>query len=468
MKIHTLLWREIAHRKLNFAIGLLAVAVAAAGSVGVVALLGAYQTQTSIQLADQESQLKRQMETFQAGQAVQVAQAKKTHEQAVRKLDDEIRKITKDLGFNIFILPAEQNLTEFYAANFAEKTMPEEYVHKLAKKGDMFTIRHLRPALIRKVEWPEKNRSLLLMGVADVVPQAHLDPQKPLGDSVPVGAIFVGDTLARELNLKPKDEVTLRGKNFRVDKVYPAQGNKDDITAWINLKTIQEMLDMTGRINMIQGLECNCATVDRLAEIQKDISSVLGDKVQVIEVSGQAIARAKARNQVESQGQARLKSIIKQGDDDLKKIQVEGITTMKRIREDATATLGRLQAMTAIVLPLMIVVACVMVGLLALINVRERRVEIGILRALGTRSRQIFALFVARSALVGLAGAALGYGIGVLSAAAWAGSRTDHSLLVPEMLVGLLLVGPLLAVLAGWLPAMLAANEDPAIVLRDN
>jgi ABC-type lipoprotein release transport system permease subunit len=306
------------------------------------------------------------------------------------------------------------------------------------------------------------------MGVADVVPQAHLDPQKPLGDSVPVGSIFIGNSLATELSLKVKDEVTLRGQKFRVDKVYPAQGNKDDITAWINLKTIQEMLDMTGRINMIQGLECNCATVDRLAEIQKEISSVLGDKVQVIEISGQAIARAKARNQVEAQGKARLAKMTEQGNQNLEKIRVEGMTTMKRIRSDATATLGRLQAMTAIVLPLMIVVACVMVGLLALINVRERRVEIGILRALGTRSRQIFALFVARSALVGLLGAALGYGIGVLAATAWAGSRTDHSLLVPEMLVGLLLVGPLLAVLAGWLPAMLAANEDPAVVLREN
>jgi len=467
VKIHTLLWREIAHRKLNFAIGLLAVAVAAAGSVGVVTLLRAYQTQTAAQLEQQQVQLKEQIESFQAGHASRIAESQKAHREAVAKLDNEIRKITKDLGFNIFILPAEQNLSEFYAADFAAKTMPEEYVHKLAQKSDLFTIRHLRPALIRKVDWTEKNRPLLLMGVSDVVPQAHLNPQKPLGDSVPAGTIFVGNTLAKELGLKVDDETTIRGRKFRVGKVYAAQGNKDDITAWVNLKTIQEMLNMPGQINMIQGLECNCATIDRLAEIQKDISSVLGDKVQVIEVATQAIARAKARNQVEEQGQARLAIIKKQGETDLQKIQAEGTATITRIRDDGAATLGRLQALSAIVLPLMIVVACVMVGLLALINVRERRVEIGILRALGTRSKQIFTLFVARSALVGLAGAAVGYALGVLAVAAWAGSQ-NAPLWLPEMMLGLVVVGPLLAVLAGWLPAMWAANEDPAVVLRDN
>ena len=187
--------------------------------------------------------------------------------------------------------------------------------------------------------------------------------------------------------------------------------------------------------------------------------------------SGARSSRAKARNEVEKQGQARLASIRKQGEDDLHKIRAEGITTIKRIREDATATLGRLQSMLTIVLPLMIMVACVIVGLLALINVRERRTEIGILRALGTRSQQIFTLFVTRSALVGLVGAAVGYGIGILAALLWSsGAATGGAgtWLMPELLIGLLVAAPLLAVLAGWLPAMLAANEDPAIVLRDN
>jgi len=467
VKIHTLLWREIAHRKLNFAIGLLAVAVAAAGSVGVVTLLRAYQAQTAVQLQQQQVQLQEQIESFNAEHAARMEKSKKTHREAVAKLDNEIRKITKDLGFNIFILPAEQNLAEFYEADFAAKTMPEEYVQKLAQKRDLFTIRHLRPALVQKVDWPERNRSLLLMGVADVVPQAHLDPQKALGDSVPPGTIFVGQMLAKELSLKDQGEVTLRGQKFRVGKIYPQQGNKDDITAWINLKSMQEMLGMTGQINMIQGLECNCATIDRLAEIQKDISSVLGDKVQVIEIATEAIARAKARTEVETQGKARLAAIHQQANNERLKIRADGAATIARIRDDASATLGRLQALSAIVLPLMIVVACVMVGLLALINVRERRVEIGILRALGTRSKQIFTLFVARSALVGLAGAAVGYALGVLAVAAWAGAG-NAPLWVPEMLLGLVVVGPILAVLAGWLPAMWAANEDPAVVLRDN
>ena len=35
-------------------------------------------------------------------------------------LDDEIRKITKAMGFNINILPSQQNLADFHANDFAE------------------------------------------------------------------------------------------------------------------------------------------------------------------------------------------------------------------------------------------------------------------------------------------------------------------------------------------------------------
>ena len=346
MKIRSLVWNEMIHRKLNFAIALLAVAVAVACSVGVITLIGSYQLQT---------------------------------ESRVAALDDEIRKITKSMGFNITILPKDQNLADFHASDFAQKTMPYEYVQRLAESKEVVTIQHLRPALVQKIDWTEQNRQILLMGVSGVVPFQHRDPKKPLSQPVPKGTMNIGSVLARELELKEGDETSLIGQTFRLGKIYPQRGTKDDITVWVDLQAAQQMLNLDGRINMIQALECNCATIDRLAEIQSELAALLGDEVQVIELASKAIARAKARQQVKA---------------------------------DGLATISRLEQLASVLLPLTIVGAGLLVGLLALANVRERRAEIGILRAVGTRSRQILALFVSKAFIVGLLGACLGYGLG--------------------------------------------------------
>ena len=91
-----------------------------------------------------------------------------------------------------------------------------------------------------------------------------------------------------------------------VQKIYPPRGTKDDITVWIDLLLAQDILGLPGRINLIQALECNCASIDRLAEIQQEISQVLGADVQVIELATQAIARAQARETVRIEGEQTL------------------------------------------------------------------------------------------------------------------------------------------------------------------
>ena len=78
MKLTHLIWREIAHRKLNFGLMLAAVVVAVACSVGMCMLLRAHQL---------------------AAQAQVQTMAAET-EASVRQMDDQIRKITKGLGLS--------------------------------------------------------------------------------------------------------------------------------------------------------------------------------------------------------------------------------------------------------------------------------------------------------------------------------------------------------------------------------
>lgn len=407
MKIGSMVWKEMRHRPLNFLVAWLAIGVAVAYAISSVSLIQSHQRRT---------------------------------EQRVAELDDEIRKITVGLGFNINILPHDQNLADFHAQDFAEKTMPYEFVQKLATSPIIQSVRHLRPALIQKMEWPEFKRQVVVMGVTGVVPLTHAsNPKKPLAEAVPMGTMNIGAVLANELSLKKGQEVTFHGRPLRVNAIYSARGSKDDITIWTDLNVVQELANLPGRINLIQALECNCETVDRLAQIQQEVSQVLGTDVQVIELATQAIARAQAREQV----------------------RIEGEKTVTQMQSRAALQMG-----------LLTVAGALLVGMLALTNVRERRAEIGILRALGSSTATILRLFLTKAAILGVFGATAGLLAGWLVARYLEANLVDGGVVVegtplvsPALGASVLALTPLLTLLASWVPAMLAARQDPARVL---
>jgi putative ABC transport system permease protein len=112
------------------------------------------------------------------------------------------------------------------------------------------------------------------------------------------------------------------------------------------------------------------------------------------------------------------------------------------------------------------------------VTVAERRADIGILRALGATRRQIVVLFAAAAALLGLIGAILGVPLGILLAEVTFQqfrAELESMFLNPEVNpIHLSWVNAALAVLAGvttavfaaLVPAVQAANADPAHVVR--
>ena len=117
--------------------------------------------------------------------------------------------------------------------------------------------------------------------------------------------------------------------------------------------------------------------------------------------------------------------------------------------------------------PMALIGCMAWIGLSALANVRERRTEIGVLRALGVRSVQIFSVFLGKAALIGILGGIAGYAAGFLAAAAWREAGSVRSLVEPTLMTASIVLAPVLAVIAAWLPALLAARQDPAEVLRE-
>ncbi|SVC27748.1 uncharacterized protein METZ01_LOCUS280602, partial [marine metagenome] len=149
------------HRKLSFGLAVATIATSVAGLVAVVALLGAHDLRTS-------KMLTRMNEESSAMEA-KFAKEMKAYE-------DDVRKTMKGLGFNIFIFPEGQELSEVYAEGFASKTMPESYAGTLAE-SKIVTVNHLLPSLTRKLKWPERERTVILIGIRGEVPIAHRDPK---------------------------------------------------------------------------------------------------------------------------------------------------------------------------------------------------------------------------------------------------------------------------------------------------
>ncbi len=113
------------------------------------------------------------------------------------------------------------------------------------------------------------------------------------------------------------------------------------------------------------------------------------------------------------------------------------------------------------------------------VAVTERRSEIGILRALGATRGQIRQLFLAESAIAGLAGTAVGVGFGLVMARAMAGyisgllsevygiaQRADNIVMEPWLIGAAVAMGLITSLVAAVIPARSAAGVDPVKALQ--
>jgi ABC-type lipoprotein release transport system permease subunit len=423
MTIWRVIFREIVYRKTNFLLSALAVLVAVGSVVAAISLLDRYAIRSEQSAAEQQVELKKKMDG----------------------LEDDYRKIALGLGFNIVILPKDQNLADFYAEDFASKLMPENYAEKLVQ-AHVVSINHVLPILQQKLKWPERERTIQLVGTRGEIALLAKGRRTALLDPVEAGHVVVGYELHRSLKLAVGDKIALSNRPLTVSALQPPRGNQDDITLWINLREAQQILGKEGRINAIQALECNCAA-DRLGQVRDEIRGILPD-TQVIEFSSQALTRAEARNRAAT----------------------EAREAIQRAQESRSAAARQRERLFALLAPLVIGACAVWAGLLALGNVRSRIGEIGILRALGVSTRRILAILLIRAALIGLLGAAIGFAAGWLGSW-WGENRISagsplEALFDRRLLAMVLVLTPILSALISWLPAVWAAQLDPADSLK--
>lgn len=458
-----ILLAEIGYRKTHFVLSLTAVVVAVSLFVAGPLLVDAYQAQTRREVGRWQAQL-AQLETNveQLRGSIEAFEAKTKAEMAA--LEDETRRVMRDMGFNLLITHQETNMAEFWAEDFATRDMPEEYVQRLATDPRLTRVRHLVATLQAKVTW--EKRKVLLVGYLPETPQPHLSPKSPMGKVIEPGTVWLGHELG--VDHEVGDVVEVLGREFTVAHIQPEKGSKEDITIAMDLQDAQQLLDKLGRINQILALGCKCEG-EALPQIRQQLEAVLPE-TQIVEYKSIALARAEQRSLVAAKHQALLdemrRNLAVREETLAQRRQV--VADMERSREQV---LGIMQTLADTVTPLVILGCAVWVGLLALANVRQRQSEIGILRAIGKTSTMVAALFLGKAMLIGLLGAAIGIPLGYL-AASWLGTQafqfSEALIQTPVQLTIIALFGaPLLSALATYLPMLAAVHQDPAVVLRE-
>ena len=337
----------------------------------------------------------------------------------------EARRVSRDLGFNLRIVPLNTDPDRFFLEGYSDQTLPEEAVRQLASAaGTFLTFNHLTPALERRIRIQE--RDCLLTGLGHAVTGPG-DKKQPMGFHSPLGQAHVGFLLARHFNLKNGSSLRVLNRDLVVEKVLLEAGTDEDLRLYTSLADAQAILDLPGRISEIKAIDCLCLTADQdpLTQIRAALKKVLPE-ARVLQMRTLADARAKQRQSSEN--------------------------------------------VTAFAVPMALLAAALWVGTLSILNVRQRRSEIGLWRALGSDSGSIATLFLGKAALLGLIGGTVGYFVGTTVALQFgphlfpvtAASLQANFQLFPKAL----LLTSAFAALAAFLPAMIAVAQDPAGTLR--
>ncbi|HEX6416382.1 MAG TPA: FtsX-like permease family protein [Candidatus Saccharimonadales bacterium] len=179
---------------------------------------------------------------------------------------------------------------------------------------------------------------------------------------------MIGKKLAEKNSLEVGDTFTAYGKTFTVKAIFETSNMFQDSGIVVPLKTLQTATEQEGAVTAVQ---VTVDSADNVASTVAALKTTLGDKADITSQEEQAEA---------------------------------ALEPLQSIASLATAgVIGASIAATAIIFLAMIMI------------VRERRREIGVIKAIGGSNQKVISQFIAEGVTLTLIGSIIGLGIGVLA-----------------------------------------------------
>jgi putative ABC transport system permease protein len=370
--------------------------------------------------------------------------------QSVTAVSERAVQIKLDnLGSNILVLPQAASVDDYYTADIDAPTFPEDYVERVATSM-LPGVDNLSPKLTRRVKIA--GVSVILTGILpanelaskpiwqsaglageELALACGTDPdvrkgpsyadeklQRKAVDSLAPAEVLVGSVAAERLGLAEGGVVRIEGREFQAARVLPTTGTIDDDRIYAHLHVVQDLLGTGRQVSAIEIMGCCSAISDGL----------LG----------------------------KLRNILPD----------TRITTIGQIVGTQIET-NRLMARISIVLLVLIaMIGSISIGNYMWANVEERKREIGTFLALGAGRGNVYRLFFAKAAVLGLVGGLGGYILGTASAMVLGPELAGLAVQpVPIHFVWSLLVAVAIALAGGLYPTFRATRLDPASILQE-
>ena len=243
-------------------------------------------------------------------------------------------------------------------------------------------------------------------------------------------SVVVGSGIADSFGLRPGDELTIRGEAFPVIAVLEPTGNNDDASIYLPLAVVQEIYEVGEYISYIAAKVADITRMDAYVAAILDVANV-------------------------------------------------SVTSDRQLLSSVLSILGSVTVTLQLIAGIALIAAAFGIINTMMTAVYERRREIGILRSIGSKSSDIFKLFIMESGIYGLLGGIVGVVSGFI-VSIYAGpliTQNDMNPLLkglsPEASVdaslafSAILFSLGISALAGLYPALKAAKLTPVEAIHD-